>query len=101
MLEVQTQPCSGCGQTAFFSMTQEQYNAWKQGEHVQSIFPDWSPDDREMLISGTCPPCWAEMWTEEEDWEDKESYYTAMSLLDPESSYPEYHSDYYVDRDCD
>jgi len=67
MLEVETRPCLGCKQTTWFSMTQEQYNRWKAGEHAQDVFPDWSPGDREMLISGTCPECWDEMWAEEEE----------------------------------
>lgn len=99
MLEVETPACLGCGQSTWFSMSQAQYNAWKQGEHVQLIFPDWSPEDREMLISGTCPDCWEEMWAEmeDDDWEDEEAFYTAMELLDPESSFPEYEPDWYVD----
>jgi hypothetical protein len=89
-IEVETSPCFGCGLTTWFSMTQEQYNAWKQGVHVQTIFPDWSPEDREMLISGTCPDCWEEIWAEEED---------VDYIIDPESDWPEYDSDYYVDCD--
>jgi hypothetical protein len=96
MLEVETHPCLGCGQTAWFSMTQEQYNAWKQGVHVQVIFPDWSAEDREMLISGTCPDCWEEMWAEEEDWvEDPDN--DPDYAIDPESDFLEYERDWYVD----
>lgn len=97
MIEVETAPCLGCGQTAWFVMTDEQYHAWKGGIHVQNIFPDWSPEDRELLSSGTCPSCWEEMWAESEDEED----WVYESMLDPESDYPEYESDYYVDQDCD
>lgn len=99
MNEVVTPACLGCGDTAVFVMTVEQHVRYRAGEHVQRIFPHWSPEDRERLISGTCPSCWEEMWAEEEedDWEDEEAFYTAMELLDPESSFPEYEPDWYVD----
>lgn len=96
MMEVETLPCLGCGQTTFFSMTQAQYNAWRRGEHVQLIFPEWSPEDRELLISGTCPSCWEEMWAEEDE-EDYDSWEMTPALLDPESGDFTYERDWYVD----
>jgi len=29
-----------------------------EGEFVQNVFPEMSPEDRELLISGTHPACW-------------------------------------------
>lgn len=26
--------------------------------HIQEIFPELSAQEREMIISGTCPECW-------------------------------------------
>lgn len=107
MYEVHTSPCLGCGTSATFTMTEEQFNRFKAGEHVQNIFPDWSADDREMLISGTCPICWVEMlppeeeeedWYPEDDsWVDEEALYTAYDLLEPESDLFNYERDWYVD----
>lgn len=99
LTEFQSPACDGCGDWVTFTATVEQFARWKQGGHVQLIFPDWSPEDRERLISGTCPSCWEEMWAEEEEdeWEDEEAFYTTMELLDPESSFPEYEPDWYVD----
>lgn len=97
MYEVHTPECLGCGDRATFSMLEEQFFSWQSGTHLQDVFPDWSSEDRERLISGTCPSCWEEMWAEEEDWEDEEAFYTTMELLDPESDLPEYESDWYVD----
>lgn len=96
MIEVETQPCLGCGLTTFFSMAHEQYAQWKSGMHVQYIFPTWSPEDREMLISGTCPGCWEEMWAEEEE-EDDDEYLEYDSFNDPESDFFNYERDWYVD----
>lgn len=98
MIEVVTPACLGCDDTAVFVMTVEQHTRYRAGEHVQHIFPHWSPEDRERLISGTCPSCWEDMWAEEDDdWEDEEALYTALELLDPESNFPEYERDWYVD----
>jgi hypothetical protein len=32
--------------------------------NIQDIFPYLTADEREMLLSHTCPKCWAEMFTE-------------------------------------
>jgi hypothetical protein len=96
MIEVETPPCLGCGQTTWFTMTEEQHRFWKQGVHIQNIFPDWSAEDREMLISGTCPSCWEEMWAEEEE-EDYDDWDEFDDVLMPESDFFEYEPDWYVD----
>lgn len=31
---------------------------WERGAYIQDAFPRLSPEDREILISGTCPKCW-------------------------------------------
>ena len=102
MVEVSTPPCLGCGTHATFTMTKEQFDQYQAGEHVQRIFPDWSEDDREMLISGTCPTCWEDIFPEEdeEEWypEDEEFFgWATPSLLDPESGDLTYEKDWYVD----
>lgn len=36
--------------------------------HVQDVFPDWSPADRELyFMSGICGACWDKMMTPSED----------------------------------
>ena len=93
MIQVVTPACLGCGDTAVFVMTVEQQARYRAGEHVQRIFPTWSPEDRERLISGTCPDCWEEMWAEEED-EDWDEF---DDVLEPESDFFNYERDWYVD----
>lgn len=39
----------------------------KKGVLIQDAFPNLNDDDREFLISGTCPTCFDEMFKEEED----------------------------------
>ena len=53
-----TSPVSGKENTLELNITQEQYNRWQAGEHIQNVMPHLSPDEREFLISG----CTAEDW---------------------------------------
>lgn len=39
------------------------YEAWKNGAMIQNAMPYLTADEREMLISGTCPQCWEEMFS--------------------------------------
>ena len=48
----------------------EKYYRWKKGgECIQDVFPDseMTKDQREILISGTCPECWDELFGRCED----------------------------------
>lgn len=99
MIEVVTPTCVGCGDRAVFTMTEAELSRYHAGEHVQRIFPHWSPEDRERLISGTCSDCWKAMWAEAEDWVEDPDNDPEYSVLDPESDFPEYDPDYYVDCD--
>jgi hypothetical protein len=40
----------------------EQFAAWEAGVLAQRAFPGMSEDDRELLISQTCGPCFDEMF---------------------------------------
>jgi hypothetical protein len=40
----------------------DSYLAYMDGKYVQDAFPEMSPDEREMLITGTHPECWDKMW---------------------------------------
>ena len=50
-------------------VSDEAYNEFATAKHlrrnIQEIFPDMSASHREMLISGTCPECWGEMFPDE------------------------------------
>ena len=51
--------CQECGKIIKIEMTDDQYNKYISGDDlIQNIFPELSPEIREMLISGTCPDCW-------------------------------------------
>ena len=51
--------CPECGER--FCSPAFDETKWKELEtrHVQDVFPDWSPADRELyFLSGLCEKCW-------------------------------------------
>tara|TARA_B100000809_G_C14924066_1_gene454452 strand:- start:516 stop:731 length:216 start_codon:yes stop_codon:yes gene_type:complete len=38
---------------------------WRGGKLIQNALPELNADQRELLISGTCPTCWNEMFPPE------------------------------------
>lgn len=61
-----TKPCIVCKQTSMLSLDMDDFLRWQGGELVQNVWPDWTPDQRELLITGTHPECWDEMFKEVE-----------------------------------
>jgi len=59
--------CPFCGNTSVFTLPKSKVEAWKNGELIQNVFPEWSPNYREVLISGVCVECQADIFGEEED----------------------------------
>lgn len=59
--------CPVCGTTVTLVVNAADYKAWQGGVFAQAAFPYLSPELRETLISGICPPCWDEMFTDNED----------------------------------
>jgi len=59
--------CLQCNKTGYHSVTLETYELLcsPNRPNLQQILPDWTPDQREELISGTCPSCWNKMWSEQ------------------------------------
>lgn len=67
--------CPFCGHANEVAVNEADYWDWQDGALVQDAFPYLTADEREMLISGICPTCWAETFGDEdeedpEDWED-------------------------------
>ena len=52
--------CPFCGETATVEAEASRIARWQRGELIQSVFPEWTADQRELLISGSHPACWAE-----------------------------------------
>lgn len=53
-----------CGKTFTLAVPESEYANWKDGLLIQDAMPSLTQDDRELLISGTCPKCWDAMWAE-------------------------------------
>lgn len=66
-VKVESSDCSVCGKATIFELHEVDYIRWRTGEHIQNVFPDMTPDEREILISGTHPECWNAMFSDEED----------------------------------
>ena len=59
--------CAECGDLQTLEMVHEHYLEYvntpvAQRRPIQDIFPELDSDDRELLISGTCPVCWDELF---------------------------------------
>jgi hypothetical protein len=61
-----TNPCIVCQKRSTLEIDRERYERWAGGELVQNVWPEWTPDEREMLITGTHGECWEAMFSEEE-----------------------------------
>jgi hypothetical protein len=70
-MKVITPPCFHCNEGGEVEVDTQAYWAWTLADdndpmrHAQYAFPNLSADVREMLISGTHPKCWTEMFGEE------------------------------------
>lgn len=62
---IQTTPCFSCNESSVIEVSVNQSERLMNGDSVQDIFPDASPDFRELLISGIHPECWAKMFSDE------------------------------------
>ncbi|CEH05320.1 hypothetical protein [Propionibacterium freudenreichii] len=59
---IETRPCMVCGRRSRVIMTAAQAEALNANAPVQDVFPDAPRAEREVIISGTHPSCWAEMF---------------------------------------
>lgn len=56
--------CPFCHRFGVVEVNEGDYNDWQNGAKAQDAFPYLSAEEREMLISDTCPTCWAKMFDE-------------------------------------
>lgn len=59
--------CLGCEDEKTFHLDAGRVMRWQAGEFIQNVFPELSIQDRERLISGTCPTCFAKFFPPEEN----------------------------------
>jgi hypothetical protein len=63
-ITIQTNACIYCGKSSLVQMTRVDYMWFNSGLMAQEALPKWTADQRELLISGTHPECWAHMFSE-------------------------------------
>jgi len=54
--------CSVCGQASLVELDREKFEQWCAGAHVQAVWPEMPKEQREVLISGTHPACWKQLF---------------------------------------
>ena len=63
-----TKTCPLCGKKQTLSVDEKAYKAWLDGKmSIQEAFPNMNVDDREVLKTGICVPCWNNMFKEEDN----------------------------------
>lgn len=62
--------CPFCKRRTSIRISAQGYEKWIKGESVQKAFPRLDSTDRELLISGICPPCQKKVFSECEEDED-------------------------------
>lgn len=51
-------PFTGIEHTLDINCTEEQLVRWQEGELIQNVFPDLTPDEREFLMTGITAEEW-------------------------------------------
>lgn len=59
--------CPHCKKDTRVRLEAEGAVLWQRGALIQNALPQLSDDERELLLTGICPPCWEEMFKDEED----------------------------------
>ena len=49
--------CIFCGKCVEISVPREGYEQWEAGALIQNAMPELTSDEREILISSVCGPC--------------------------------------------
>ena len=66
--------CPICHRVSHIEVDQFDYFAWRNGAYIQDVMSYLSPNQRELLISGTCEDCWKRAFEDEDEDVDEEIY---------------------------
>ena len=58
--------CRMCGKQYNLKAEKEGIQKWMNGMNIQDALPYMPAEERELLISGTCPECWDKLFGGEE-----------------------------------
>lgn len=59
--------CCVCQKIHDIEVDSVKYFRWQSGELIQDVFPEKTFDERELMISGTCPECWKKYFESEDE----------------------------------
>ncbi|HST77256.1 MAG TPA: hypothetical protein VLN58_02075 [Verrucomicrobiae bacterium] len=59
--------CVICNKKHTFVEDKSKVHRWVYGAHIQDVWPEKSDNEREKMISGTCPECFDELFPPDED----------------------------------
>lgn len=62
LVEFTCPKCTICGKQDRILLEKDKFDRWQNGEMIQKVWPDMRADKREVLISGTHPKCWDELF---------------------------------------
>lgn len=57
--------CMKCGETVAVACPEAGFAMWQAGALIQYAMPDLSANEREILISGVCGPCFDKMFPDD------------------------------------
>lgn len=63
---VTTPPCPRCREASRVEVDLASYRLWLRGIPAQTVFPNKTPEERELLMTGTHPACWKEIFWQED-----------------------------------
>lgn len=67
MVVYETARCIVCNETSQITVASGDLFRWRCGAFVQDVWPQWTPAERERMITGTHPACWDEMFGDDDD----------------------------------
>jgi hypothetical protein len=60
-----SEKCLFCGKVFSLFVDPDDLDRWRDGELIQNTMPYLTADERELLISKTCGPCFDKTFSEE------------------------------------
>lgn len=75
MVTIETPKCWHCGNTGTIELTEAEAVALKVTRFVQDALPMRTADEREQVMTGTHPACWAEMFPNEDEEDEEDDWW--------------------------
>lgn len=65
---IETPPCVVCRKISYIEVDAAKFHRWQSGEHIQNLWPEKTPMERETMISGVCSQeHWDELWGDDDE----------------------------------